>query len=216
MGGPLFLSRRLPPCSATCKSAVHHLGQEQKCGAVFPVNRHPPDGRWIIVAHHLTPTPHHACHCTQPADTVRHLVRQEGRRSLKLTLHHINLVSDNVERMGRFYRDVLGLSPNVSGLPTLDKTKGYAGDVEFVTDGAIQTHLAQKDMAAGFNSGQIVNPVSHGHIAYRTDDIVAFMAHLDTCGIPYSDWGNRAVAGWHQIFFYDPEGNVIEVHQQTD
>ena len=146
---------------------------------------------------------------------MKYLARQEGRRCLKLTLHHINLVSDDVERMGRFYRDVLGLSPDVTGLPKLDKTKGYAGDVEFVTDGAIQTHLAQKDMAAGFNSGQIVNPVSHGHIAYRTDDIAAFMAHLDTCGIPYSNWGNRAVARWHQIFFYDPEGNVIEVHQQT-
>jgi len=21
------------------------------------------------------------------------------------------------------------------------------------------------------------------------------------------------MSGWHQIFFYDPEGNVIEVHQ---
>jgi len=28
-----------------------------------------------------------------------------------------------------------------------------------------------------------------------------------------SDWGSDAVKGWHQIFFYDPIGNVIEVHQ---
>ena len=39
------------------------------------------------------------------------------------------------------------------------------------------------------------------------------MTHLDSLGVPYSDWGDRAVAGWHQIFFYDPDGNVIEVHQ---
>jgi catechol 2,3-dioxygenase-like lactoylglutathione lyase family enzyme len=135
---------------------------------------------------------------------------------MKLTLHHINLVSDDVPRMGRFYRDVLGLAPEDSGLPVLEKGKGYAGDVEFVTDGRIQTHLAQKDVAAGFNSGQIVNPVSHGHIAYRTDDIEAFKAHLTQQGIPFSDWGNQAVAGWHQIFFYDPDGNVIEVHQARD
>ena len=38
-------------------------------------------------------------------------------------------------------------------------------------------------------------------------------AHLEAKGIPYSDWGERAVNGWHQIFFYDPDGNVIEVHQ---
>ena len=47
-----------------------------------------------------------------------------------------------------------------------------------------------------------------------TDDLKAFMAHLDKLGVPYSDWGDRAVAGWHQIFFYDPDGNIIEVHQK--
>ncbi|MEL6465036.1 MAG: VOC family protein [Pseudomonadota bacterium] len=132
---------------------------------------------------------------------------------MKLKLHHVNLVTDNVERMDAFYRDVLGLATENDGLPTLEKNKGYAGEVAFVTDGAIQTHLAQRDPLAGFRSGQQVNPVSHGHIAYRTDDLAAFKAHLDAQGIPYADWGNQAVAGWHQIFFYDPDGNVIEVHQ---
>ncbi|MEM8654360.1 MAG: VOC family protein [Pseudomonadota bacterium] len=135
---------------------------------------------------------------------------------MKLKLHHVNLVTDNVDRMDTFYRDVLGLSRETDGLPTLEKNKGYAGDVAFVTDGDIQTHLAQKDPLAGFRSGQQVNPVSHGHIAYRTDDLAAFKAHLDAQSIPYADWGNQAVEGWHQIFFYDPDGNVIEVHQVSD
>jgi catechol 2,3-dioxygenase-like lactoylglutathione lyase family enzyme len=135
---------------------------------------------------------------------------------MKLKLHHLNLVTENVARMDAFYRDVLGLETQTDGLPVLEKKKGYAGDVAFVTDGAIQTHLAQKDPLAGFNAGQLVNPVSHGHIAYRTDDLAAFKAHLDARGVPYADWGNRAVAGWHQIFFYDPDGNVIEVHQVSE
>ena len=131
---------------------------------------------------------------------------------MKLTLHHINLATEDVGRMDRFYRDVLGLSQTTGGLPVLEKGKGYAGDVAFVDDGAIQMHLAQRDVQAGFATGQIVNPVSHGHIAYRTDDLAGFKAHLEARGVPYSDWGNAAVAGWHQIFFYDPDGNVIEVH----
>lgn len=135
---------------------------------------------------------------------------------MKLKLHHVNLVTDNVARMDSFYRDVLGLNRESGGLPKLEKKKGYAGDVAFVTDGDIQTHLAQKDPLAGFRSGQIVNPVSHGHIAYRTDNLPAFKRHLEAQGIPYADWGNRAVAGWDQIFFYDPDGNVIEVHQVSD
>lgn len=132
---------------------------------------------------------------------------------MKLTLHHINLATENVDRMDVFYRDVLGLAREEAGLPTLEKKKGYAGDVAFVTDGSIQTHLAQKDMLAGFNSGQFVNPVSRGHIAYRTDDLEAFKDHLRAHNIPFADWGHQAVAGWAQIFFYDPDGNVIEVHQ---
>lgn len=135
---------------------------------------------------------------------------------MKLTLHHINLSTDKVSEMDMFYRDILQLAPETDGLPVLEKTKGYAGDVAFVTDGQISTHIAQKDVAAGFKTGHTVNPVSHGHIAYRTDDLAAFKAHLEARGVPYSDWGHTAVAGWSQIFFYDPDGNVIEVHQVMD
>lgn len=132
---------------------------------------------------------------------------------MKLTLHHINLSTSDVEQMDNFYQHILGLDDKVEGLPTLEKNKGYAGDVAFVSDGAIQMHLAQKDIHAGFNALQFVNPVSRGHIAFRTDDIASFKQHLTDNNIPFADWGNQAVAGWQQIFFYDPDGNVIEVHQ---
>ena len=135
---------------------------------------------------------------------------------MKLTLHHINLSTDKVAEMDTFYRDVLGLARETQGLPVLDKTKGYSGDVAFVTDGRVQTHLAQKDVLAGFKTGHTVNALSHGHIAYRTDDLDGFKAHLDAQGVPYSDWGHTAVAGWRQIFFYDPDGNVIEVHEVAE
>lgn len=135
---------------------------------------------------------------------------------MKLWLHHINLSTDNVARMDAFYRDVLTLDVPSHDLPTLDKTQGYAGEVAFVSDGDIQVHLAERDVLAGFSTGQIVNPLARGHIAYRTDDLAAFKAHLEAQNIPYSDWGHAAVSGWHQIFFYDPDGNVIEVHQAAD
>ncbi|MDQ2090730.1 VOC family protein [Marimonas arenosa] len=135
---------------------------------------------------------------------------------MKLKLHHINLATEKVEEMTRFYRDVLDMPVPTQDIPVLEKKKGYAGDVGFVWDGAVQLHLAEKDVMAGFRTGQIVNPVARGHIAYRCDDIAAFKRELEVKGVPYSDWGDRAVAGWHQIFFYDPDGNVIEVHQRKD
>ena len=132
---------------------------------------------------------------------------------MKLKLHHINLSTNNVLGMDQFYRNVLGLKAETDGLPVLEKKKGYDGDVAFVSDGHIQTHLAQRDLNICFRTGHTINPVERGHIAYRTDDLVAFKARLTANGISFSDWGETAVEGWHQIFFYDPGGNIIEVHQ---
>ncbi len=148
------------------------------------------------------------------------LARGSGLRhagSMKLKLHHINLCSSDVREMDRFYRDVLTLGDeDPAELPPLNTEKGLVGDVSFVTDGDIQMHLTPRDVLNSFRSGQVVNPLERGHIAYRTDDIEAFMKHLDAQGVPYSDWGSSAVKGWHQVFFYDPDGNVIEVHQIVD
>ena len=132
---------------------------------------------------------------------------------MKIELHHINLSSDKVNEMNDFYLKVMNLKTETEGLPILEKNKGYSGDVAFVTDGKIQTHLSERDLNVGFKTGHIVNPLDKGHIAYRTDDLEAFRKHLDELGISYSNWGETAVAGWKQIFFYDPDGNVIEVHQ---
>ena len=41
------------------------------------------------------------------------------------------------------------------------------------------------------------------------------MADLDANGIVYADYGTAFAEEWHQIFFHDPEGNIIEVHQQV-
>ena len=84
---------------------------------------------------------------------------------MKLTLHHINLSTQNVEQMNGFYRGVLGLTEESAGLPTLEKNKGYSGDVAFVSDGHIQMHLAQKDVwpdsGLGISSTRYLMGISH-------------------------------------------------------
>ena len=86
----------------------------------------------------------------------------------------------------------------------------------FATDGHVQVHMSERDLALGFRQKQFVNPLEHGHIAFRTDDIAAFKKLLDEKGVPYSDYGTWAMNGWHQIFFHDPDGNVVEVHQANE
>lgn len=132
---------------------------------------------------------------------------------MKLTLHHINHCTNNVAAMDKFYREIMDLKSE----PTLKAgrvaSQGYAGDVAFVTDGTTQFHLSEKDIGCAFRTKQAINPVERGHIAFRTDDIAAFKKRLDEKGIPYGDFGTWAMNGWHQIFFHDPDGNIIEVHQ---
>ena len=132
---------------------------------------------------------------------------------MKLKLHHINFATRDVSALDAFYRDVLDMETIPGMGRNRVKDQGYPGDVAFITDGALQMHIGEKDMQIGFRTGQVVNPVDRGHIAFRTDDLDAFKKRLDEKGIKYSDYGDWAMTGWRQIFFYDPDGNVVEVHQ---
>ena len=137
---------------------------------------------------------------------------------MKLEFHHINFVSEDVDRMHDFYTSVLGLDDMpVEQFPRTEATgdQGYAGKIKFATEGNMQMHLATREFDTAFRNGQVINPVHHGHIAFRTDDLPAFLAILDERGIPYSDYGTTFSKEWHQVFFHDPEGNVIEVHAQV-
>lgn len=137
---------------------------------------------------------------------------------MKLEFHHINVVADDVDRLHDFYTNVLGLDDiPAQNFPRSDTTEetGYDGKIRFATDGSMQMHLAERDFDVAFRNSQAINPVERGHIAFRTDDLGAFLSLLDAHGIPYSDYGTAFSKEWHQVFFHDPEGNVIEVHQQV-
>ncbi len=137
---------------------------------------------------------------------------------MKLEFHHINYVSDDVDRLHSFYTDVLGLDEiPIRNFPRSEATddKGYNGQIKFATDGRMQMHLAEKKFDVSFKNGEVINPVERGHIAFRTDDIEAFKALLVAKRIYFSDYGTAFAKEWHQVFFHDPEGNVIEVHQEV-
>ncbi|MCY4180119.1 MAG: VOC family protein [Litoreibacter sp.] len=137
---------------------------------------------------------------------------------MNLEFHHINFVADDVGRLHEFYTDVLGLDDiPIQSFPRTASSEdaGYDGDIRFATDGGMQMHLAERDFKVAFKNGHVINPVEKGHIAFRTDDLAAFLKLLDAKGVPYSDYGTAFSKEWHQVFFQDPEGNVIEVHQQV-
>ena len=135
---------------------------------------------------------------------------------MKLIFHHINYVSKNVDELNDFYKNVLQMDTvPESNFPRTDATNdiGYNGKIKFVTEGNMQMHLAEKDLDVAKKNNQHINPVEKGHIAFRTDNIQEFKKILKKNKIQYADYGTAFAKEWYQIFFYDPEGNIIEVHQ---
>ena len=136
---------------------------------------------------------------------------------MKLEFHHINFVSKNIDDMNNFYKKILSMdSIPIENFPRTEETEdsGYSGKINFVTEGKIEMHLAERDLNVAFKNNQSINPVDNGHIAFRTDDIKTFIERLKKEKIQYSDYGTTFAKEWHQVFFQDPEGNVVEVHQK--
>jgi glyoxylase I family protein len=138
---------------------------------------------------------------------------------MKLEFHHINFVSKNIDNMNEFYINILEMdSIPIEKFPRTEETvdSGYSGKINFVTEGKIEMHLAERDLNVAFKNNHTINPVDKGHIAFRTDDINSFIDKLKKEKIPFSDYGTTFAKEWHQVFFHDPEGNVVEVHQKLN
>ncbi|MDP9374133.1 MAG: VOC family protein [Chloroflexota bacterium] len=127
--------------------------------------------------------------------------------------HHLNLASADVAATAAFYRDFLGLNP--IELPR--DRDAYGADIALFEDArGYQYHIIPPDPDFAARNALPVNPLGGGHLAFRVDDIAAVRARLDAAGIPYSDMGEWAIKGWHQLFCADPDGRVIEFHQVLD
>jgi catechol 2,3-dioxygenase-like lactoylglutathione lyase family enzyme len=128
----------------------------------------------------------------------------------------MNICTENVSKTSEFYQSVFNLKRiqdaehSLVGEETVER---FDGVVDFLTDGEVEFHITKKDVNLGFEMKHYINPLERGHFCFRTDDIEGFKKRLEEKGIPYADYGKWALAGWYQIFFHDPNGNIIEVHQ---
>ncbi|MGD9959366.1 VOC family protein [Nocardioides sp.] len=154
---------------------------------------------------------------------------------MKLRLHHVNVVSDEMDELKSFYRDVLSLDqlPMIiedvkdqapltgsedegellrrSNASIFDSTNAAFFDASGQDD--MQIHIGIRQPYLSAQLGHVVNPVLTGHFAFRTDDLDAVRKALNDAGIAFSDYGEWVIKGWDQIFLYDPAGNVVEIQQ---
>jgi glyoxylase I family protein len=130
---------------------------------------------------------------------------------MKFNFHHKNLCTENVQRLTEFYQSLFDLG--TVSYERIQTDNFYGERVDFITDGHVEFHIARRDVNLGYRMKHFVNPLHSGHFCFRTDDIDGLKRRLEEKKVPYSDYGVWAVKGWYQIFFHDPDGNVIEVHQ---
>ncbi|MBA4170088.1 MAG: VOC family protein [Chloroflexi bacterium] len=127
--------------------------------------------------------------------------------------HHLNLAigdGGDVARTADFYRNLLGLTP--VELPR--DQDSYGADIATLQDPwGYQYHFIPDDPGFAARQSLPVNPLGSGHLAFRVADIAAVRTRLDEEGISYSDMGEWAIEGWHQLFCADPDGRVIEFRQ---
>jgi catechol 2,3-dioxygenase-like lactoylglutathione lyase family enzyme len=151
---------------------------------------------------------------------------------MKMRLHHVNVVGDDMDDLNNFYRDVLGLEqlPMIIEDVAQDERELSEDDAQRKANSALfspencsffdaseqvemQIHVGLRQPYLGARLGHAVNPVVKGHFAFRTDDLDAVRKSLNDAGIPFSDYGEWVVRGWDQIFLFDPAGNVVEIQQ---
>ena len=105
--------------------------------------------------------------------TTRHPIRQPTKKAaVNFKFHHMNLCTDSLPRLTKFYQTLFDLGTirdeEHTRIDASSTRTGYNGKVDFLSDGAIEFHWAERDIHTGFKMKQFVNPMSHGHFCFRT------------------------------------------------
>ena len=124
-----------------------------------------------------------------------------------LTLNHIAVHVSNLEKSTRFYEQVLQLKKIPE--PFKDGLHSW-----FSIGAAGQLHLIQ---GAEANTKHNKNE----HLCFSVPSIENFIANLEQQKIDYTNWPGTAKAptvrvdGVKQIYFQDPDGNWIEINNDS-
>jgi len=134
---------------------------------------------------------------------ARHLrPRSQRPASSARGVHHIALLSSDVERTVRFYQEVLEFP-----LTEMFENRDYGGSTHFFFDIGHGNSLAFFDLP-GLDLGayaEVLGGLHHLAISVERDTWERVKANLDRDGVPY------AVVGRSSMYFNDPDGARLEL-----
>ena len=128
--------------------------------------------------------------------------KEERARSTARGVHHIALLSSDVERTVRFYQDVLGFP-----LTDIFENRDYRGSNHFFFDighGNLLAFFDFPDLGLG-PYAEVLGGLHHVAISMDPADWEGARARLDEAGVPYVRESGTS------IYFRDPDGARLEL-----
>jgi catechol 2,3-dioxygenase-like lactoylglutathione lyase family enzyme len=127
------------------------------------------------------------------------------------SLHHVSISVSNLEKSVLFYTTVIGLVPILR--------PPFRSEGAWLAIGEQQVHLNVKP-SSHFDPNRKFNP-TEPHFALRTDDLKQMIGKLESKGyLDHLDDDDQmrlvkdldGIAGFPQIFVFDPDRNLVEIN----
>ena len=131
-------------------------------------------------------------------------------------VHHMNLESLDVRKSIDFFCNVVGMTegkwvaPVNKGDFSIDPSELAILPLSNNNRGL---HVIKPDEGFGWRNNFAHNPSIGGHPAFTVKDLSSLKKRLDNEDILYSDAKVYAMPGFHQIYLYDINANMLEVNQ---
>ena len=131
-------------------------------------------------------------------------------------IHHMNLESLDVRESVKFFTEIVGLS---EGKWIAPKNKGnFSIDPKELSIFPISNdnkglHIIKPDDGFGYRNNFSHNPSISGHPAFTVKNLSNIIKKLESRNILFSDAKVYAMPGFHQIYLYDINANMLEINQ---
>ena len=131
-------------------------------------------------------------------------------------IHHMNLESLDVRESVKFFSEIIGFSegkwiaPEKKGDFSIDPRELSIFPISNDNKGL---HIIKPDDGFGYRNSFAHNPSIAGHPAFTVKSLTALIQKLEDKNILFSDAKVYAMPGFHQIYLYDINANMLEINQ---